>query len=153
MKYESTLITFTEVPDEISLCLNISHCPCFCQGCFEPWLKDDIGTPLNYAELERLILENPHITCVCFLGGDRFYDDIAVLVMELRRNYPELKWAMYSGRPQMNPILSQLLDYYKIGPYMEDFGPLDQPTTNQHFYKKQDGDWIDITYRFQEKKV
>lgn len=36
MKYESTLITFTEIPDEISLCLNISGCPCHCEGCFEP---------------------------------------------------------------------------------------------------------------------
>ena len=36
IKYESTLITFTEIPDEISLCLNISGCPCHCEGCFEP---------------------------------------------------------------------------------------------------------------------
>ena len=153
IKYESSLITFTEVPDEVSLCLNISGCPCFCQGCFEPWLQEDIGTELTYAELERLILKNPHITCVCFMGGDRYYDDIATLITELRCNYPHLKWAMYSGRQEMQPFLSKILDYYKIGPYIEEKGPLDNPNTNQIFYKKENNEWINITYRFQTKKV
>lgn len=74
------------------------------------------------------------------MGGDRYYDDIAVLTMEFRRNYPHLKFAMYSGREEMNPILSQLLDYYKIGPYIEEKGPLNKETTNQRFYKKVDGE-------------
>jgi len=87
------------------------------------------------------------------MGGDRYYDDIAVLTMELRREHPELKFAMYSGREIMNPILSNLLDYYKIGPYIEKCGPMNKETTNQKFYKKQNGEWVDITYRFQEKKI
>ena len=92
IKYDdSALITFTEVPDEVSLCLNITGCPCNCEGCFEPWLRYDAGTELNYAELQRLIDLHPHITCVCFMGGDRYYDDISILVMELRREYPHLK--------------------------------------------------------------
>lgn len=70
------------------------------------------------------------------MGGDRYYDDIAVLVMELKRNYPHLKFAMYSGRAEMNPFLGRILDYYKIGPYIEACGPLNNPNTNQHFYKR-----------------
>ena len=152
MRYESYLVTFTEVPDEVSLCFNISGCPCYCQGCFEPWLKEDIGEYLTYNELERLYKKNKHITCICFMGGDRYYDDIAVLIMEFRRAYPELKFAMYSGRQEMNPFLSKILDYYKVGPYIEEFGPLNQTTTNQHFYKKDNGEWKDITYKFQKEK-
>jgi hypothetical protein len=28
------------------------------------------------------------------------------------------------------------LDYYKIGPYVPQFGPLNSTTTNQHMYKR-----------------
>ena len=45
---------------------------------------------------------------------------------------------MYSGRSEMNPFLSQILDYYKIGPYIAMRGPLDNPNTTQIFYKKED---------------
>ena len=91
---------------------------------------------MTYAVLEAQLAKHKHTTCICFMGGDRYYTDIAVLVMEFRREHPELKFAMYSGRQDMDPILSQLLDYYKVGPYIEEYGPLDKETTNQRFYKK-----------------
>ena len=50
-------------------------------------------------------------------------------------------------------IYGTILDYYKIGPYIPEKGPLNKNTTNQVMYKKVDGEWKDITYRFQEKKV
>ena len=53
----------------------------------------------------------------------------------------------------MNDSLAEVLDYYKVGPYIPEFGPMDKISTNQHLYKKQNNQWIDITYRFQEKKV
>ena len=43
LKYVDTLVSFQEVPDEISLCINISNCPCHCDGCHSPYLADDIG--------------------------------------------------------------------------------------------------------------
>ena len=153
IKFKEKLITFTEVPDEITLCFNITGCPCHCKDCFEPWLAEDIGTELTYAVLEAEIASHKHISCVCFMGGDRYYDQIAVLVMELKREFPHLKWAIYSGRQEMNPILSQLMDYYKVGPYIPEYGPLNKETTNQRFYKKIDGEWKDFTFQFQKKKV
>ena len=39
----------------------------------------------------------------------------------------------------MNDELSQLLDYYKIGPFIPKYGPLNEKTTNQRMYKKVDG--------------
>lgn len=86
------------------------------------------------------------------MGGDAFYDDIAQLIKIMRLKFPYLKWAMYSGRQVMNEELSQLLDYYKIGPFIPKRGPLNEKTTNQRMYKKVNGQWIDITYRFQEEK-
>lgn len=140
IKYESSLVTFTEIPDEISLCFNISGCPCLCEGCFEPWLKDDIGETLTSAVLEAQLARYKYITCICFMGGDRYYADIAKLVKEIKQTHPRIKIAMYSGRQEMNESLSQLLDYYKVGPYIEKFGPLNKPTTNQCLYKKINGE-------------
>lgn len=154
LKYESTLVTFTEVPDEIALCFNISGCPCNCQDCFEPWLRDDIGSVLDAAVLEAEIASHPHISCVCFMGGDRHPDQIAQLIANVREKFPHLKWAMYSGKTVWVDELAKQLDYYKIGPYMPQFGPLNVETTNQIMYKKiKNDEWQDITYRFQEKKV
>lgn len=153
IKFKETLITFTEVPDEISLCFNITGCPCNCQDCFEPWLAEDTGTELTYAVLKAQIDSHPHITCVCFMGGDRYYDQIATLTMYGKRDFPSLKWAMYSGRTEMHPFLSKILDFYKIGPYIPKYGPLNKNTTNQRFYKKINGEWKDITFHFQKEKV
>lgn len=153
IRYDSYLVTFTEVPDEISLCFNISGCPCNCKGCFEPWLAEDRGEILSLEVLEKLYKKNKHITCICFMGGDRYYDDIIILIMQMRRNHPNLKFAMYSGRQEMHPYLSKLLDYYKVGPYIESLGPMNKKTTNQIFYKKVENEWQDITYRFQEERI
>ena len=87
------------------------------------------------------------------MGGDRFYDEISVLIMELRCYFPKLKWCMYSGRQEMNRHLATLVDYYKVGPYIAEAGPMDKKTTNQRFYKKENEAWVDITYRFQKERV
>ena len=46
LKYVNTAITFAEFPDEISLLINISNCPCHCKGCHSAYLAEDIGEPL-----------------------------------------------------------------------------------------------------------
>lgn len=154
IKYdEKTLVTFTEVPDEIALCLNITGCPCHCEQCFEPWLRDDYGIPLDTEEIDRLLAENPHISCLCFMGGDRDHKAIAHFAEYIHIAHPTLKVAMYSGRPEFDPQLGKVLDYYKYGPYMPQFGPLNLKTTNQKFLKKVNNEWQDITSKFQIKKV
>lgn len=153
IKYESELITFTEVPDEISLCLNITGCPCNCEGCFEPWLAEDSGIILTYAVLKAKIDSHPHISCLCFMGGDRYIDQIINLCDQIKRDYPKLKIAMYSGRQKFIKELAEKLDYYKIGPYIPEYGPMNLKTTNQIFYKKENNNWIDITFKFQRKKM
>ena len=71
LKYVDTLVSFQEIPDEISLCINISNCPNNCPGCHSAYLKDDVGTPLTYTELMRILKDIRGITCVCFMGGDK----------------------------------------------------------------------------------
>ena len=47
IKYKETQVTFSEVPDEISLCINISNCPHRCKGCHSPYLQEDVGYELT----------------------------------------------------------------------------------------------------------
>ena len=150
LKYVDTLVSFQEIPDEISLCINISNCPNNCKGCHSPWLREDNGTPLTYTELKRLIHNNKGITCVCFMGGDKEPWEIKRLAALIKEE-TDLKTAWYSGKDYlMNLSTNTAFDYVKIGPYIEEFGPLDSKTTNQQLFKF---DWKtctldNITYKF-----
>ena len=68
IKYVDTLVTFSEVPDEITLCINISNCICHCKNCHSSYLAEDIGEELTFKALDTLIKNNNGITCVAFMG-------------------------------------------------------------------------------------
>ena len=151
LKYVDTLVSFQEVPDEISLCINISNCPCHCEGCHSPYLAEDIGKELTEEELTELINVNKGISCVSFMGGDSDPGYILHLARYVREIYPNLKIAWYSGREKLNSCISlnyHNFDYIKLGPYIPKLGGLDKETTNQIMYKIKDNEFIDITYRF-----
>ena len=150
LKYVDTLIGFREVPDEVTLCINISNCPCNCKGCHSSYLAEDIGEPLNKASLKELIENNEGISCVSFMGGDSDATYITALASWVK-THTNLKVAWYSGRQELADIVSKHLlwfDYIKLGPYKEEFGPLNSRTTNQRFYKVNGKELIDITYKF-----
>lgn len=145
LKYVDTLVTFSEVPDEISLCINISGCPFKCQGCHSPWLWEDTGEPLTEEVLDKLIQSNDGITCVCFMGGT------PKEVNNLAKHCAPLKVAFYTGADSISKDLDlRNFDYIKTGPYKEEFGPLTSRRTNQTLWKidKQDLSIHDITDRF-----
>ena len=150
LKYVDTLVSFQEVPDEISLCINISNCPCHCEGCHSPYLAEDIGTELTWNELEKLIKNNIGISCVCFMGGDSCPDYIEQLALFIKyQSWYPLKVAWYSGKSSIpNDLDINLFNYIKVGPYIPKLGGLDKETTNQIMYKVDNGNLIDITYRF-----
>ena len=131
LKYHSTYIGFREIPDEISLCINLTNCPNNCKGCHSPWLKEDSGTPLTYMELKRLIKDNKGITCVCFMGGDKEPWEINRLATLVKEDF-KLKVAWYSGKQELHEDIRLVnFDYVKLGPYIEEHGPLSSKTTNQ----------------------
>lgn len=156
MKVASFEIVFQEVPDEVTLALNISGCPNRCPGCHSPHLWEDTGEELSPALLNDLVARYaPGITCVCFMGGDQDPDYVATLAEQVRQC--GLKAAWYSGRtadPNEPEGLKNLLaafDYVKFGPYVEALGGLKSPTTNQRLYKCTPDGWQDITFRLQKK--
>lgn len=153
LKYVDTKVTFSEVPDEISLCINISNCPCQCKGCHSSYLAQDIGTELTFSELRRLIKHNSGISCIAFMGGDSEPKRIDALASFVTNHY-QLKVAWYSGRQELsNSIDLSNFDYIKLGPYKEEFGPLNSRTTNQRFYKVNGKELVDITSRFYDRNL
>lgn len=71
------------------------------------------------------------------MGGINDVEYLYALCHDIKSNYPQLKLALYSGETIMRPILEEVLDYYKVGPFIPECGPLDKTTTNQRFYKKE----------------
>lgn len=154
LKYVDTAITFAEVPDEISLCINISNCPCHCKGCHSSYLAEDIGNVLDENTLGNLIEKNPGITCVCFMGGDSNPEQVSLLAKYIKEHYL-LKVCWYSGKEELS-VSTQLdyFDYIKLGPYIENEGPLGSKESNQHFYIVISNTILgDITYKFLKKEI
>ena len=172
LKYANTQVVFTEVPNEISLAINITGCTIHCKGCHSQWLWSNKGKELTKEELNNLIENNKGITTVLFMGGDNFINQLAECVRDIKYHYSNLKVAWYSGRHDLdysgNSRIKELmtyLDYVKIGPYIKQLGGLDSPSTNQRFYKIDRVPiieeypklgttlkLIDQTYLFQSKK-
>lgn len=156
IKYLETLITFAEIPDEITLCINITNCPCNCNGCHSSYLSKDIGEELNNDVLDKLISDNSGISCIAFMGGDSSPKEINDLAKYVKDKYP-ISVAWYSGRQELSKDINlDNFDYIKLGPYIKELGPLTSKTTNQRLYQYGkffsdytiDKCWRDITYKF-----
>ena len=150
LKYTETEVVFKEVPDEITLAINISGCPIHCPGCHSKHLWEDIGENLTEQSLDDLLKKNHGISCISFMGGDSDPISIDKLAKHIKSSFPNLKVAWYSGREKISEkIHLEYFDFIKIGPYLGDNG-LINPNTNQIFYKILDSGktLIDITNRF-----
>lgn len=135
LKYVDTKIVFAEVPNEVTLAINISNCPCHCKGCHSPYLAEDIGTKLTFEELLRLYSRNAGVTCISFMGGDSDPAYINKLAEVLKERELPVRTAWYSGRQELDKNINlENFDYIKLGPYMEEYGPLTRRGTNQRFY-------------------
>lgn len=152
LKFVDTKIVFQEIPDEVTLAINISNCPCHCEGCHSSYLAEDIGRILTIGPLFNLIEDNKGISCVSFMGGDSDPERINGLAWAIKKKYPNLKVAWYSGRQELsNNVNLENFDYIKLGPYKEEFGPLNSRTTNQRMYKIDHEfyhNFVDITNKF-----
>ena len=132
LKYVDTLVGFAEIPDDITLCINISNCPCHCKNCHSSYLAEDIGEPLDLQHLTNLIDSNKGITCVCIMGGDANPSEVDDIAQDIKEYYPELKVGWYSGKDYISEDINlENFDYIKYGHYDENKGPLNSKTTNQ----------------------
>ena len=156
LKYYNSMVVFEEIPDEITLAINITNCPCHCPGCHSKFLWEDVGTELTNDELDRLIEENSGITCVCLMGGDSDHVSVNNIAKYILSKHPNLKIGWYSGFSEIPSEIDPInFDYIKLGPYIEEYGGLDKETTNQIMYKVEHNymfAWLDnITSKFWKK--
>ena len=149
LKYVDTKVVFQEIPDEVTLAINISNCPCNCKNCHSSYLANDVGEPLTVMDISKLLKQNKGVSCICFMGGDASPKTINSIATWIRTSYPNLKIAWYSGRIELSKYIRlQNFDYIKLGPYIEELGPLNNTSTNQRFYKVEDNKLVDITNVF-----
>lgn len=157
LKYVDTKIVFQEIPDEITLAINISNCPCHCKGCHSPYLAQDIGEEIYLETIVDFYEKYDGISCICFMGGDSDPKWLNILAEFVKMDIPKWKVAWYSGRQELSKDIElRNFDYIKLGPYIEEKGPLNSRTTNQRLYKVEPfddivhGDYclIDITDKF-----
>lgn len=142
LKYVNTDVVFQEIPNETTLAINISNCPCHCKGCHSAYLAEDIGEPLDVwvgfgtTVLDTLIHKNAGITCVAFMGGDSDPKAVNNCARYIKNEYPDLLTAWYSGRQELaKEIELRNFNFIKLGPYIEELGGLKSPTTNQRLYE------------------
>jgi anaerobic ribonucleoside-triphosphate reductase activating protein len=154
LKYVNTDVVFQEIPDEVTLAINLSNCPCRCPGCHSQYLWDDIGLPLDTDAIDDFVRKfGADITCIAFMGGDGDPKGVNMLAQYIHEEHPQFKVAWYSGRLRIpREVNKQDFDYIKVGPYIRHLGPLKSPTTNQRLYRQdEDGSFEDITSRFWKK--
>ena len=85
------------------------------------------------------------------MGEGNDQEGLITLVQAVKTNFPDIKTALYSGRQYVEGIMYDIFDYVKVGPYMEDYGPLNNPKTNQRLYMCSGQSITDITNKFWEK--
>ena len=151
IKYLNTMVVFEEIPDKISLAVNITNCQNKCVGCHSPQLRKDIGKELTEDAVDKLIKDNEGINCFLFMGEGNDKESLLKIAKYIKEKYNNLSLAIYSGRDEVEDEIYNLFDYVKIGPYIAEFGPLNKETTNQRLFKIENGVRKEITSMFWKK--
>lgn len=136
-------IYLNEIPGEISLGISFTGCPIHCKGChWEPLWDNRLGSPLTYETLEYMIAKNRYASCILFMGGE--WDKFLInFIKYVKGGYPDKKTALYSGQELAffeDTEYMDYLDYLKVGPYIEELGGLQFPSTNQRLFKLDNGE-------------
>ncbi|MDH6356526.1 anaerobic ribonucleoside-triphosphate reductase activating protein [Parabacteroides sp. PF5-9] len=155
LRFTSYDIVFQEIPNEVTLAINLSNCPNRCKGCHSAHLMRDTGEILNRDSLDELFGKYKNaITCICFMGGDAAPHEVESLSVYLRKQSEgKIKTGWYSGKKELPEGCSlNNFNYIKLGPYIERLGGLDSPHTNQRFYRIEENRMIDMTSCFQKPK-
>ncbi|MBQ4288268.1 MAG: anaerobic ribonucleoside-triphosphate reductase activating protein [Bacteroidales bacterium] len=127
-------IVLEEIPDRVSVAVDITNCPENCPGCHSPFLREDIGEELTFERIDSLISDNFGVNCFLLLGEGRDHQALVRIGKYISEKYPGIAPALYSGRNQVEDDIWQVFDYVKLGPYVEKKGPLNERTTNQRLY-------------------
>ena len=100
-----TSVVLEEIPDRVTLAVEISHCRGNCPGCHSPFLKEDIGEELTPAIIDALVRDNFGVDCFLSSERDETLGPCAAwrtmcVPWDLRRPCSAVvrRWMMRSGR-------------------------------------------------------
>ena len=79
-----TSVVLEEIPDRVTLAVEISNCRGNCTGCHSPFLKEDIGEELTPAVIDALVADNFGVDCFLFLGEGRDPEALCALAAHVR---------------------------------------------------------------------
>ena len=118
LRYADYDIVFQEIPDEVTLAINLSNCPNHCKGCHSAYLMEDVGEPLTEESLSTLLGKyGKAITCVCFMGGDASPAEVEQLAAFLhKQTITPVKVGWYSGKSKLTENFDvSHFQYIKLG--------------------------------------
>lgn len=152
-----TSVVIEEIPDRVTLAVEISNCQGNCLGCHSPFLREDIGEELTPADVDKMIADNFGVNCFLLLGEGKDLEALLGIARHVRTAHPGIDVALYSGREDVEDSIWEAFDYVKVGPYIPSAGPLNNPTTNQRLYRISRGQGRagaeDITFRFWRRGI
>lgn len=139
LRFHNIQIVLQEVPDQISLCFNITGCPLRCRGCHSPFLwKEGSGEMLSDEVFISYIEKyKSMISCVLFMGGEWEETDL-IQKLIIAKQYG-LNTCLYSGYDNISQNIKNHLTWLKTGAWIAELGGLDSPTTNQKFVEIASG--------------
>lgn len=152
IKYKDCFVVFEEIPDRVSLAVNITNCQNNCIGCHSPELRLNNGEELTEGIIDKLIKENYGIDCFIFMGEGKDTERLLEIAQYIKNKY-DIAVAVYSGRNNVEEEYYDVFDYVKVGEYKKEFGPLNSPTTNQRLYRVTEGKKEDITHLFWKQET
>lgn len=134
-------ITLNEVPNKVAVFIEFSNCTLRCKGCHSPHLQSDCFTGDTVDTKEILSYVNKQIdnlaNYIVLMGGDTNgipKEDLYLLIDRLAEIAPVM---LYSGSEDISILAETNLTLLKTGGYIEEFGGLLSPTTNQKVFKKE----------------
>lgn len=155
LKYTEAKISFSEIPEQISLSINIANCPHKCEKCHSPHLQQNIGKILSNDEIDKLVKKYKHITTITLLGGSANIPQINQILNHIKSKHKNKLTALYLGDNSIPQTLNtNLLNFIKIGEYIPKLGDLTSPTTNQKLLKiNKNNQFVNITHKLKPKTL
>lgn len=140
LRIERYDIVMEEIPTELSLSFSCTGCPIRCPNCHWKELQDpNRGHKLTIDEYIQILDKyKDFVTCILFFGGEWNKDCLKDFLI-IARSYG-FKTALYTGLSDINDDIKQYLNYLKIGPYIENLGPLNSIKTNQKLINLDTGE-------------
>ena len=93
---DMTTVVFEEIPDKISVAINITNCQNNCIGCHSKFLKNNMGEILDEKEIDKIMKRENGVDCFLFMGEGNDIPRLIELNNYVKDTY-NIETGIYSG--------------------------------------------------------